>query len=110
MLEVYGKKPTQLLALISSLEIRIIYDGLNADAKVDNRRARLLEDTQEFEDDDDIEPEGQIELDKLIVSYTEGFIDVQLLIERPELIGRSGQPDTLSITFWDTKFFMNKAE
>lgn len=71
------------MALIDALEVRILQD--------------------------DIEREP-INFTWDIVNYEDESIDLQLNIRNPESIGDDfGEPDTLSITFWGTKFFKSTA-
>ena len=82
-LEVNGQKPAELLALINSLELRIM----------------------PYDDEEDYK---SIKFDWVITGFSSSFIDIQLYVENAESIGESGEPDILSVTFWGTKYFRNR--
>lgn len=82
-LEVNGSKPAMLLALIDSLELR------------------MMPHDDEFD-------YSTIQFRWQMAGFSNSFIEIQLFVENSERIGESGQPDILSVTFWDTKYFKNR--
>lgn len=82
--KVWGEPPAVQLALIDSLELRI----LPADVTLAT---------------------DPIEFTWQLVSYDSRFIEIQLEISNPQSIGESGEPDILSVTFWGKSYFSNQA-
>ena len=78
--KVWGENPPVLLALIDALEIRI------------------LREEDSFYD-------KEIRFNWWVTDYSQTYIDIQLDIHNPENIAETGVPDTISVTFWGTRYF-----